>query len=574
MGLIRKPASLLGVDIGASSVKIIEVVLMSGRYYLVNLGTAPIEVPPDDIEEDAKKRATIATIGHILAEKKIKTRRAISGLMGQDVFIRMVNMPKSVLEKMSKDQIIGMLKNEIEAEIPFPLEEATVDFFYYGEVEEERTRKFQITVVVIPQSVIQEHLEILQGAGLRPVAVDTGTFALCRTYRRLVKEEDLEKTVALVEVSANKTEFNIIQNGILQLTRTINVGGNAFTKAISEGLSISMEEAEQRKREGEDVLEAITPSLEKIAEEMKNSFQYYQRQMRREIDKIVLCGGSAKLKDVSPFLNKKLNVPVELLNPLKDLKFDPKLFSEEFLDSVSQVFGVSVGLALRNSKEERNINFLPFEMWERPFFVQYPFITEGVALGIVVGMVLVFYTFGLARQAIKLNAASKSLQAMNPTEVLGKIKSMTETKVKLEADLEIIDKLTKEQNTYSVIINDIVTGLPKSMWLNSVAMEIEQKAIIDPSASNAPSEDTSKDTDKTKKKKKQAKQKMIVFEELKISIMGSALKTQSVAEFMLYLKKSKYFKDVNLINLQQSYVEEAPIMRFVLECTVGDLDNL
>lgn len=556
MSFLKKAKSVLGLDIGVSSVKIIELTPGTKTVSLVNLGTAPIEIHPDDKEDVARQRAVVKAIKDIITTKKIKTRRVISGLLGQDVFIRMVNLPKSVLEKMQKEQIIGMLKNEIEAEIPFPLEEATVDFFYYGEIEEEKTLKYKITVVVVPQKIIQENLDIIQKAGLRPVVIDTATFALCRAYRRLVKEEDLLKTVALLEISASTTELNIIQEGNLQLTRTINLGGYAFTKAISEALNIPIEEAEKKKKE-EDVLETVSIQLEKLIEELRSSFKYYQLQMRQQIEKVILCGGGAKLKNITKFLNQKLGLSVECLNPLENIKYDSNIFSSELLDSLSTSLGVCVGLALRNIKEEKAINFLPFELWERPFIVKRPFLSEGIALSFIVLTLFAVFSLRLAGYTRKFNQTDMSLRALNPQDVLGKLEESKQKKGRLEEDLAIINKLTGEKLAYSEIIKRIVAGLPGGVWLNSLSVGIEEKVI-----------EVIEEKVSTEKKKKREKPKVIVIETLKLTITGSSVKTQDVASFMLYLKTHADFKDVNLVNLQQTPTVEALIMSFTVECTV------
>ncbi len=555
MSFLMKSKSILGLDIGISSVKIIELTPGAKAVSLVNLGIAPIEIPPDDKEEDARQRAVVKAIKNILTTKKIKTKRVISGLLGQDVFIRMVKLPKSVLEKMQKEQIIGMLKNEIEAEIPFPLEEATVDFFYHGEVEEERTLKYKITVVVVPQRIIQENLEIIQKAGLQHVIIDTATFALCRAYRRLVKEEDLVKTVALLEVSANTTELNVIQENKLQLTRTINLGGYGFTKAISEALDISFEEAEKKKKE-EDVLETISPQLEKLTEELRSSFKYYQLQMHQQVEKVILCGGGAKLKNIGEFLSQKLSLPVECLNPLENIQYDSNLFSSELLNDLSPSLGVCIGLALRNVKEEKAINFLPFELWERPFFIKRPFLSEGIALSFIVITLFAIFSLRLAGYTRKFNKTDMDLRALNPQDILGKLKELSQKKKRSEEDLQIINKLTGEKLAYSEIIKRVVDGLPRDVWLNNLSLAVEQEVIVE----QIPA-------DKKKKKKKQ-KPKVTVIESLKLTINGASLKTQGVASFMLYLKTYADFKDVNLIDLQQAPVAEISVMSFVVECTV------
>ena len=555
MALLKKVKSILGLDIGVSSVKIIELLVTPKGLSLVNLGTAPIVVPPDAKEEDARQKAIVKAIKDILSEKKIKTRRTITGLLGQSVFIRMVNLPKSVLMKMKKDQIIGMLKTEIEAEIPFPLEEAAIDFFYLGEVDEDKVRKYRITVVVVPQTAIQENIAIIQQAGLKPVIIDTATFALCRAYRRLVKEEDLVKTVAVIEISATSTEVNIIQEGSLQLTRSINLGGNNLTKAISDTLQIPAEEAEKKKRE-EDVIQAITPQLEKITEEIKSSFKYYQFQMHQQVEKVMLCGGGAKVKKILEFFQEKIALPVEYLTPFKDIKYDPKIITPELLQDLEPSLSICVGLALRDIKEAKAVNFLPPELWERSFVARRPFLVEGLALGFIVAVL--FAGFGLKLKGLtgKYNDARMLLDNLAPKEILAKASEIKVKKAKIDADMEILKKLAEEKTTYSQVMKNVVDGLPPNLWLNNFALGTEEiTTFVD---------------DKSKGDKKDSKEKRAVqtTQQLTLKMTGSSGNTQEVALFMLYLKNSPAFKEVNLINLQQATIGEVLIMNFIVECTL------
>ncbi|MFH1239375.1 MAG: type IV pilus assembly protein PilM [bacterium] len=552
MALLRKVKSILGLDIGVSSVKIIELIVTPKGISLVNLGTAPIVVPADAKEEDAKQKAIVKAINNIISEKKIKTRRTITGLLGQSVFIRMVNLPKSVLMKMKKDQIIGMLKTEIEAEIPFSLEEAAIDFFYLGELDEDKVRKYRITVVVVPQTAIQENIAIIQQAGLKPVIIDTATFALCRAYRRLVKEEDLVKTVAVIEISATSTEVNIIQEGSLQLTRSINLGGNNLTKAISDTLQIPAEEAEKKKRE-EDVIQAITPQLEKITEEIKSSFKYYQFQMHQQVEKVMLCGGGAKVKKILEFFQEKIALPVEYLTPFKDIKYDPKIITPELLQDLEPSLSICVGLALRDIKEAKAVNFLPPELWERSFVARRPFLVEGLALGFIVAVL--FAGFGLKLKGLtgKYNDARMLLDNLAPKEILAKASEIKVKKAKIDADMEILKKLAEEKTTYSQIMKNIVDGLPPNLWLNNFALGTEEiTTFVD-------------DKSKGGKKDKRAVQ---TTQQLTLKMTGSSGNTQEVALFMLYLKNSPAFKEVNLINLQQATIGEVLIMNFIVECTL------
>jgi type IV pilus assembly protein PilM len=547
---VKKIKPILGLDIGVSSVKIIELASLGKELSLVNLGTAPIVVPPEATEEDARKKAIIKAIKNIIAEKKIKTRRAISGLLGQSVFIRMVNLPKSVLMKMQKEQIIGMLKTEIEAEIPFSLDEAIVDFFYIGEIDEDKVRKYRITVVVVPKTDIQENISIIQASGLTPIIIDTATFALARAYRRLVKEEDLVKTVALIEISANSTEVNVVKEGDLQLTRSINLGGDNLTKALSEALQIPLEEAEKKKRT-EDVIQALSSQLEKITEEIKSSFKYYQFQLHQQVEKVILCGGGAKLINLQSFLQEKLGVPVEYLMPFKDIHYDPKIITPELLNEMEPALSISVGLALRDIKEIKAVNFLPFELWERPFIAKRPLLVESAALGVVVALLFGVFSIKALSVSKKYEALRADLEALHPKDILAKANEIKDKQARLKEDTDIVDKLAGEKILYSQLLATVIDGLPTNVWLNTFSVGTEE--IVVP-----PAPGTKIDSSK----------KMQTIKQFTLKMTGGSLNTQEVALFMLYLKNSATFSDVNLVNLQQTVVDEVPVMNFIVSCTI------
>ena len=364
MGIIpKRTQDIIGLDIGTHSVKVI----CLKADYLVNIGV--VEISGDALSGlplEARDNLLINAIKRVLLENKISVKNAVTSVSGDGVIVRYITLPK-----MTDKELKATIKFEAEPHISFDIEQVIMDYQILGDKVEEEVKKIDVLLVAAKKDVIQKHLSILEAVGLTPVAIDLDAFALEESYEFTYPDEKTG-SVALIDIGATFTNVNIVENGISRFTRDILIAGSNFTKVIQRDLRVDYKKAETLKREKGMILleeevettgapeeneeamqiaEAISGPIHELLAELQRSFDYYQAQTHeRSIMKIVLSGGSARLKNIDKFFSHELKIPVQIDNPFAKLQINPKVYSQEYIEKVAPLFSVALGLAVRGRK--------------------------------------------------------------------------------------------------------------------------------------------------------------------------------------------------------------------------------
>ena len=363
----------IGLDIGSHSIKMVSLKMTSKGPILTRVDMK--EIPPGTDKEDVDKLSQI--LKALFEEAGMETKKVRLTVSGSGVQIKRISVPS-----LPKAELKEAVRWEIKDHLPFPVETAQIDFHISNEYVEDNVKKLDLITVACPKHLVDRTLSIAERAGLQPIHLDVAPFALWNTlsaWDRIKKEE----TVALIDMGAEKTGICIFKDGILQFSREVTPAGADITKAIVEGIGSAgepgrlYEQAENIKREigitSESYQEGITdksislskisflvrPVLERLAAEIGRSLDYYRSQFNEErIDRILLTGGGANLKNIVSYLANELRLPVEHFNPLKKILFDSKKIDVQLLDQVGSAFTVAVGLGFT---EPKRIELLPAE---------------------------------------------------------------------------------------------------------------------------------------------------------------------------------------------------------------------
>jgi len=246
MGKISN-APTVGIDIGSSLIKVVEARPGKGGVQITALGVAPT---PSGVIDDNDVIVDPQTLGQairqLLGESGIKSKRCVSAVSGQSsVVVRIIEVPR-----MTRQELEETMKWEIERHVPFSANEILKDFEPIerpGAAADEQN--MEVLLAVAQQDVVNSHVDALFAAGLDPVAIDVEPLAVCRSLIDLSKNGEKSKTVAIVNIGAETTDLGIFRDGILAFPRVIPLAGNAITRAISDAMNISLDEAEKLKRE-------------------------------------------------------------------------------------------------------------------------------------------------------------------------------------------------------------------------------------------------------------------------------------------------------------------------------------
>ena len=350
MALFGKKKGLVGVDIGSSAIKVVE--LRPGgkggnEYQLANLGLEPL--PPEAIVDGAimDSGAVIDAIQRLFTAQKIKTNEVATSVSGNAVIVKKISLPQMTTEELAES-----IHWEAEQYIPFDIQDVSLD---YEVVEGGGSGgNMDVLLVAVKKDKIGDYTSAISQAGKNAQIVDVDVFALQNCYE-VNYGIDAGRVVALLNVGASIMNINIIKGATSIFNRDIAVGGNQYTDAIQKDLNLSFDQAEAVKK-GQRVEGANPDSLgpilqavsENIALEIQKTFDFFKATSSEDrIDRIFLSGGTAKVKGLQELLAERFDAGVELLNPFNSVTYNPRDFDPDFIADIGPSAAIAVGLAAR-----------------------------------------------------------------------------------------------------------------------------------------------------------------------------------------------------------------------------------
>ncbi len=344
--LFMKSKEIVGIDIGSSSVKLVQLTEQKGIYHLVNVGILPL--PSDAIVDNSLMDTTsiVETIKDLTKSLGTKAKEAVCSISGNSVIIRKISLPAMTPEEL-EDQIAW----EAEQYIPFDINDVNLDFEIL-ESDLSSSGKMTILLVASKKEIINEYVAVFNEAGLKLVVIDVDSFAVQNVYEKNYTPPDSE-VVALINIGASIMNLNVVKGGGSLFTRDVQMGGNLYTEEIQRQFSLSSQDAERCKLTGdypdtERLRDTIYRMNETISQEIHRSLDFYNSTAEdNKICRIYLSGGGSKVSMLLETLTHRLGLPVELLNPLKNIKYNEKEFDPEYLQEIAPLVAVAAGLAMR-----------------------------------------------------------------------------------------------------------------------------------------------------------------------------------------------------------------------------------
>ncbi len=346
MSLLFSEKSYLGIDIGTASIKIVELKKGVGGVRLLTYGFTENlgEIERKDWQNDAKYTAKV--INEICKKAKTVSRSAVAALPTFSVFSSIIN-----LANVDQKDFASAVHWEAKKVIPLPLEEMVLDWKKI-EGEGKGDKNMKILLTGAPKTLVKKYINIFKEAQISLLSLETETFSLIRALLGNDKS-----TVMMVEVGMSTTDISIVSKGIPVLSRSIDVGGLAITRAISNNLGVGSERAEQFKYDlgigpsdsSEDIVpKAITETISPIINEIKYILNLFESKNNEKVEKIVLSGGSSLLPNFVNYLSKILNMNVIIGDPWTRISYPVDL--GPVLAEIGPKLSVAIGLAMRETK--------------------------------------------------------------------------------------------------------------------------------------------------------------------------------------------------------------------------------
>ena len=350
MALFGKKKGLVGVDIGSSAVKAVELKAGgkgSSEYQLVNIGIEPL--PPEAIVDGAimDSGSVIDAIQRLFSTQKIKTSDVATSVSGNAVIVKKISLPQ-----MSNEELAESIHWEAEQYIPFDIQDVSID---YEVIEGGGSGgNMDVLLVAVKKDKISDYTSAITQAGKTPVTVDVDVFALQNCYE-INYGTDPGRVIGLLNVGASIMNINIVKGGTSIFNRDIAVGGNQYTDAIQKDLNLSFDQAESLKKGGriegaavENLPPIIQAVSENIALEIQKTFDFFKATSSEDrIDRIFLSGGASKVHGLQELLGDRFEAGVELMNPFNNVTYNPREFDPDFIAEVGPAAAIAVGLAAR-----------------------------------------------------------------------------------------------------------------------------------------------------------------------------------------------------------------------------------
>ena len=360
----KSSQNFVGIDIGSSSLKIVEMGNDKGRPKLITYGY--IERPNQLLKAETAeaKHKVVETIKQVLAKAKVSTNRVVAALPSYTVFSSIITLPE-----MKDKELDAAVRWEAKKFVPMPLEKMILDHQVLDDDHDAITasqpastpgsdqaqvntapKKYKkILLTAAPSELVSRYVEIFQMAGLQLESLETESFAL---ERALIGHDPTP--VLLVDIGATTTNIAVVVSSVPVITRSIDLGGQTITKTIASSLNVDAERAEQFKRDfglipsgasGNQIPKRIEFMVSSVINEIRYVMNLYQNQSPQSIEKIILAGGSSWLPNLPQYLSQSLNTKVIIGDPWSRVVYPVEL--KPVLQEIGPRLAVSAGLAMR-----------------------------------------------------------------------------------------------------------------------------------------------------------------------------------------------------------------------------------
>ncbi len=343
-----RAGSVLGIDIGTTSIKLAEIAKKGVKFKLLNYGILTtkeyLEHPNEIIQTSSleiveEKAAELLRI--LLNEVKPKSKTVVASLPAFSSFITLLDMPL-----MKKEETEKSVAFQARQYIPLPINQVSIDWIKVEEFEGERGGRFQrVLLIGIPNSIIKKYKNIFKIAGLRLVALEVESLALVRALGNLADP------TLVIDIGGEATNIAVTEDGILKYAFSSDYGGIHLSQALSKSLGISIRRAEELKRhrgltgrEGEAELSTlISPFLDVIIQEVRYARDFYENRYKKKVQDLMLVGGGANLEGIKGYFASQLNLKVKEPAISAEVEYDLKL--EAIVKNLWRELALASGLA-------------------------------------------------------------------------------------------------------------------------------------------------------------------------------------------------------------------------------------
>lgn len=357
----KKPKSILGIDIGTSSIKMVQLKKEGEKFKLENYGeisTISYLERLDNVFQTTSLRkleaVTREMLRALLREAEIDAKQTVMAVPIFSSFVSIIEMPE-----MGEKELPRAIEFEARKYVPIPLVEVVLDWkiiesgMIKDGISPKPFRGKRILLIAVAKEVVNKYIKIAEALNLKIIALELESFSVARALMI-----DSDEPTCILDIGARATSFTVVDKGMIQMSHSLDVAGAEMTKVLATGLGVASKRAEEFKlahgfdHEAEsekrgEIKELLGPSVDKIVIEIDRLINNYQTKTERRMSKLVLNGGSAQLIGLRDHIEKKLNIKTIIADPWSKIDYLSEL--EKTLKKIGPQFSVAIGAAMRES---------------------------------------------------------------------------------------------------------------------------------------------------------------------------------------------------------------------------------
>ena len=354
-GLVKK--SCLGIDIGSSVIKIVELSRIGERIKLEGYGEIKAEAiydkPFRTFEKNTISFQTMdiaRAVAGVIDEAKMSSKKAVFSIPDFSTFYTTFELPP-----MSSQELPQAIRFQARQQIPVPLNEVSLDWqIIQGQASDRHGPNIKILLVAVPNEIINQYREIARIADLDLIALEAEVFGFLRAA-----DPDRTKVVAIIDIGAQSTTCSIVDKGMLKLSRSFEPAANEITEVLSKALQIDFKEAQALREkygllpdqdpEKQNIREVISTILDAILAEAGKTIQGFSLVENKIPENVVLAGGVVLTPGLKEYFAEKLGRKVEIVDSFINVFYPPIL--EKTLKGLSPSYAIAVGTAMRGLEQ-------------------------------------------------------------------------------------------------------------------------------------------------------------------------------------------------------------------------------
>jgi len=480
VNLSLKQKTLLGLDISSSAVKLVELSASGRNDYRVE--RYAIEVLPKDAVVDgniANPDAVQSAIRKAWKRMGTSIKNVAVALPTTSIISKKILAPAGLRE----DELEGLVESEASQNIPFAIDEVSLDFRVLGPAPGSADDE-EVLIVATRRDRVEDRIAVIEAVGLHPVVVDVESYATLAASELIIGQLrgiSASSVVALVDIGMNALRFTVLKDNVPIYTREQAFGGGQLTQDVARRFNMEYTEAETSKRAGtlpEEYAADLLPHFtENLVLEVARSLQFFFTTTRySSVDRIVLAGGCAAIPGVAEQVAARTQVDTVVANPFAGMVISDKIRASQLQSEASSLM-VACGLALRRFDENAPdrkvcVNLLPYreeQLQER----RKQFVVAAV-IAFAVGAFIVFAGVVLNNMALENQQTTNKFlddeigNSKKLSEEINSIRAQTQALLGRKAAIET---LQKDRGNVVHLFNELMVKVPESVYLTSLKQQ-------------------------------------------------------------------------------------------------------